>query len=155
MWQWLQHSNPVHRNLRLLQEIQGEISRLNKRVTGALLDSCADAPAVGASSSRRPNTTTAGGMLGLIPAVGGRERYGSLLGSYSKAFSRYSEPPLSPCAKWRLRNYSESLSVGVLVCFCGGGFVCVPVSVFMPSCVCLCLYVCAILFVCLFVYVFV
>ena len=38
----------------------------------------------------------------------GRKKYGSLLGSYSKAFSRYSEPPLSPCTKWRLENYSES-----------------------------------------------
>lgn len=89
VWQWLKHSNPVHRNLLMLQEIRQDISRLNKRVSGALLETCMDTAAK-------------------MKAGGGGKRYGSLLGSYSKAFSRYSEPPLSPCTKWRLENYCEN-----------------------------------------------
>jgi hypothetical protein len=74
----------------MLQEIQQDINKLNKRVSGALLETCVDTAAK-------------------FGTGGGRKRYGNLLGSYSKAFSRYSEPPLSPCTKWRLENYCESI----------------------------------------------
>ena len=85
IWQWFGDNNPIHQNLLMLQEIQQDIDKLNKRVTGALQDT--------------PNKIRGGDPMG--------GKYGSVLGPYAKAFTRYSEPPLSPGTKWRVDNYSE------------------------------------------------
>ncbi len=70
----------MQRNLVMLQEIQQDISTLSKRLSGALISK-------GKEGLRKVNDTP--------------------LGAYSRAFSRYSEPPLSPISRWRIQKYRK------------------------------------------------
>lgn len=105
---WLKHSNPVHRNLTMLKEIQKDIRRLSHRVSGAVMDSLLltnNSPSqlpVGAGACGKDGR--AGTDTGTSTSDMGIRR--TTQGSFTKAVS-IQEPPFSPTTDWRMIKYCE------------------------------------------------
>ena len=92
---WLKHSSPVHRNMVMLKEIQRDIRRLSHRVSGAVMESFLQTAPDSRQHTRMENHGTQ------------KSDTTQSRGSFTKAMSVHSEPPLSPSTNWRMNKYCE------------------------------------------------